>query len=167
VTSAWDAKDSWVTNLTAVGTVLTGIFTQSAISTFVPGVERDGFTVMSLLFGGAAVMGPVVYGAFARRPLPGATTPTGTRLGFLAASVVTLFAAFGLLSDLGLLMSDSVATAAEKGLIDAGLALAAVLIGCYAIRSTIVVLQPASASGEARRAGSSLLSPASRASGTL
>lgn len=184
---AWDFKDSWVTNLTALGTVLTGVFTQSAISSFVPNVNKDGFTIMSLLFGGAALMGPVVYGAFASKtsvpaaPAPAGVPPparapagsapaggpsaskgpAGTRAGLLLTDLVTLFATYGLLADIGLLVSNSVATRLDQVLVDIGLALSGLVVAVYAIRSTKVMVEVPAAAARS----TSLLS--ARLAGTL
>lgn len=161
-TSAWTAQDSWVTNLTAVGAAVTSIFSATAIASFVKGINLDGFTVMSLLFGGAAAMGPLVYGACAKEASSGNDGPVGSRLGVLLASLVTLFAAFGLLADLGLLVSNSIAKEPDPALVYIGLAAAAATIAIYAVRSTdaMVVTQPANPGG-------SLLSSTARSSGTL
>jgi hypothetical protein len=161
--SAWTAQDSWVTNLTAAGATLTAIFSATAVASFVKGVNIDGFTVMSLLFGGAAVMGPVVYGAFAKEPSDGTDGPVGSRFGLMLASLVTLFAAFGLLADLGLLVSNSVAKEPDPVLVYIALGAAAVMISIYATRSAIAMVK---AKPEAHRGGS-LLSSAQRSSGTI
>jgi len=102
-----------VTNLTAAGATLTAIFGATAVTSFVKSANVDGFTVMSLLVGGAAVTGPVVYGAFAKQPSDGDNGPVGSRFGLMLASLVALFAAYGLLADLGLLVSNSIANEAD------------------------------------------------------
>jgi hypothetical protein len=162
-TNAWDIKDSWLTNITAVTTVVTAIFTQTAVTDFLGGgVDKDAFTVMSILFGFAAVMGPLVFGACASRPLNESTadTPTGTRGGLLAASAVTLFASFGLLADLGLLGSYTSATGAEKDVMCGILLVAAVTIAIYAVRATDYIVNNT-------EAGATLISPKGHRSGTL
>ncbi len=186
--SAWDFKDSWVTNLTTLGAILSGIFTQTAISSFLKGVDPNGFTVMSMLFGGIAVMAPVVYGAFlsaepnkadtlivaenglsartegAPHNTPGSheagtdATPVGTLAGLLAAALVASFATFGLLANVGLLVSNSIATGPDKFLIVIGLGAAALAVSSYILRATkFMAMYPDSkdgvTGGEGRRSG--------------
>lgn len=142
--SAWDFKDSWVTNLTALGTVLTAIFTQSSATDFlVNSPDKDGFTVMSLLFGGAAVMAPIIYGTFPPLECKGGigdAPPTGSRQGLLLATMATLFATFGLLSNIGLFVSDTRSTFTEQVLIYIGLGVSAIIVALYAIRSTTAMV---------------------------
>jgi hypothetical protein len=160
-TTAWDTKDSWLTNITAIGTAATAIFTQSAVTNFlVSGVDKDGFTLMSILFGFAAALGPLVFAALASRPPDSAESinPAGTRGGLLLANVVTLFASFGLLADLGLLTSYLNATSTEKGIVYGSLGAAALIVGIYAIRATDVMINHS-------HAPATLMSP--RKSGTL
>lgn len=173
--SAWDFKDSWVTNLTALATVLTGVFTATSATDFLTtAAYKDSFGVMSLLFGAVAVMAPVVYGIFSKpsahaKPAPttdretdrtedasasdpaaGASSPqgggsakgspTGTPVGLVLANVVSLVATFGLLADIGLFATYTTATDTEVHWFLGGLALAALLIAAYAVRSTKLMI---------------------------
>lgn len=164
-TSAWDVQDSWVTNITALGGTLTAVFSATAIASFFNTTNTDGFTVLSLFFGGATVMGPVVYGALATKPTVGTSSPTGTRAGAIVACFVTLFAAFGLMADIGQLVSYTVGTTAEKSLVYAAVVMAALFVGIYAVRSVdAMVNAPASSTGVA---AASMMTPAPHTSGTL
>jgi hypothetical protein len=163
--SAWDVQDSWVTNITALGGTLTAVFSATAIASFFKSTNTDGFTVLSLFFGGATVMGPVIYGALSSRPTVGTSSPTGTRAGAIVACFVTLFAAFGLMADIGQLVSYTIGTTVEKSLVYVAVGIAALFVGIYAVRSVDVMLNaPASAGG---MVAASMMTPAPRTSGTL
>jgi hypothetical protein len=165
-TSAWDGKDSWVTNVTAVGTALTAVFSATAISTFLGNTDSDGFTVVSLLLGGVVVMGPVVYGAFSKKPKNATSAPNGSRVGLLLANLVTLLATFGLMAEIGHLVSYSTAQRVDKNLVYAALAAAAVVITIYAVRSTNAMIDRHSTHHEGGHVAS-MISAATRSSGTL
>jgi hypothetical protein len=162
-TKAWDSKDSWLTNITAVGSVLTAVFTQSAVTHYlVTGTDQNGFVVMSVLLGGAAALGPLAFAAFAKRPADaaGEIAPAGTRAGLLVGNVVTLFSTFGLLALAGLMASDTTATSTEKALVYVGLSLGAVVVVIYALRSAIIMIKHAHTTA-------TLASPKAVRSGTL
>ena len=165
-TSAWDVQDSWVTNITALGGTLTGVFSATALSSFFNSTNTDGFTVLSLIFGGVTVLAPVVYGALAKAPTAGSSAPTGSRGGLVLASATTLFAAFGLMADIGLLVSYTIGTSVEKGLVDVGLAFAFIAVTTYAVRSVDAMVNPP-APDKNGMVAASVLSSAQRTSGTL
>jgi hypothetical protein len=162
-TKAWDTKDSWLTNITAVGAVLSAVFTQTAVTHYlVTGTDQNGFVVMSILLGGAAALGPLVFAALAKRPNDSAAdiTPAGSRGGLFVGNFVTLFSAFGLLALAGLLASDTIATVTEKALTYVGLAFAALVVVIYALRSALIMINHTHATA-------TLASPNSVRSGTL
>jgi len=122
--------------------------------------------VVGLLFGGIAAIGPVIYGAFAETPTAGTSSPTGTRGGLMLASLGTLFASFGLMADIGQLVSYGAGTTLEKDLVYIALAVGAAAIGTYAVRSVEVMVSPPAANAQGLVAGS-MIAPARRFSGTL
>jgi hypothetical protein len=132
--SAWDASDSWVTNVTAVGSGVAAFVSSQSIGSFVTSVNIDAFALLSLALGGVAVMAPIVYGVSSGKN-EGTVGPEGTKTGVALASLVTLISAFGLLATIGLLVSYSIASSLEKGLFCGLLAAGAVLIATYSIRS--------------------------------
>ena len=78
---AWSASDSWVTNVTAIGAVLTGVVAASgSLSDVLPGAPLGRVEVLSFTFAGLLALGPVLYAVFARVPPtpPGAERPLTT-----------------------------------------------------------------------------------------
>jgi hypothetical protein len=165
--SAWDFQDSWVTNLTALGGTLTAVFSATALGSFFHNTNTDGFTVVSLLFGGATIMGPLVYGAFSCKPTSSTSQPTGTRAGAVLASVVTLFAVFGLLANVGQLISYTIATSTEKVLVYVALGGSALVVAIYAVRSIDAMVNQPRSTTPGQVSAPSLLSPVTHVSGTL
>jgi len=96
---AWSPQGSWTTNVTAVGAVLgTVAGTTSVLQPYIP--NSGAFIAISLVFGGAAVLSPVIYAALATSV--GITDPggevsgaLGTVGGLLLAATFTLFGFFG------------------------------------------------------------------------
>ena len=97
--AAWSLTDSWTTNITAVGSVLGVVAGASdALSAYI--ATTFPFVAVSLLFGGAAVLAPVVYAALSRSwgktdkngEVAGSLGSVG---GLLLAAMFTLFGFFG------------------------------------------------------------------------
>ena len=169
--ASWTFKDSWATNLTAVGALL-GTFLTAAgsVTTLFPGVPLYRFSILSALCGGIVVIAPLVVGVTnLRRNKRGSTDPQqgdaqkglvlAAPLGAVAlGGVVTMFAVGAELAFLGLLVVLSAATpAATNGLlvIVAG---AAVIVLLYALSTTqtLVLSSAASTSRGPDRVGSAL-----------
>ena len=61
--SAWTFGDSWVTNITAVGTLIGTLLTAtSGVASLLPGIDLPRFSLLLVLAGGFAVIAPVVFG---------------------------------------------------------------------------------------------------------
>jgi len=61
--SAWTFGDSWVTNITAVGTLIGTVLTaSSSVASLLPGVDAPRFSLLLVLAGGFAVLAPVIFG---------------------------------------------------------------------------------------------------------
>jgi hypothetical protein len=61
--SAWTFSDSWVTNITAVGTLIGTVLTaSSSVASLLPGVDAPRFSLLLVLAGGFAVIAPVIFG---------------------------------------------------------------------------------------------------------
>src|ERR1700693_5156314 len=60
---AWTAKDSWVTNIGAVGAILGTVVTDSGttLQNVILPTPAAGVTLLFIVFGGAAAAAPVVY----------------------------------------------------------------------------------------------------------
>ena len=130
--SAWTAKDSWVTNIAALGAILGTVISDAAYKLTGPGA---GATLLFIVFGGVAVAAPVVYGATAKLESQGLNDTTGSVWGFLLAGAATLFAALGELATLGLLVMNVTGSAATQAAVIAALCLGAAAIIVYSVRS--------------------------------
>jgi hypothetical protein len=64
----WSFSGSWATNITVVGTVLTGLLAATGfLSEVLPGVPSGRFLGLSILFGGIVAISPFIYIALSRR----------------------------------------------------------------------------------------------------
>ncbi|MER6099918.1 hypothetical protein ABT154_29485 [Streptomyces sp. NPDC001728] len=148
----WAAKDSWVTNITALGALLgTFLAATGVIQEWLPGISLSRFLTMNLLFGGLILIAPVVYSASCTYPLeadsgdPRRLKPTGHGWGIVASAFVTVFGVFGQLS---MILAMSIASTAElsaKWLVSVALVLSAAAVGLYAVlfvRGTLAASAP-------------------------
>lgn len=134
---AWTAKDSWVTNIAAVGALLGAVITDSGgvLKSVILPTPAAGATLLFLIFGGAAAIAPVVYGATAKLESQGITQTAGSVWGFLLAGVASLLAVLGEMATMGLLVcaiSDSTDT---KWAVVVALGIGAIAVGAYSVRS--------------------------------
>jgi len=136
--SAWTAKDSWVTNIGAVGAILGTVVTASnaALKTVIiqPAAAAD-VTILFLVFGGASAAAPVVYGAAAKIESQGTDEATGSVWGLLLAGAASLFAVMSELATIGLLAWSTADSAGARWAIVIGLGLGAAAVGTYSLRS--------------------------------
>jgi hypothetical protein len=60
--SAWTFGDSWVTNITAVGTLIGTVLTASSgVAFLLPGVDQGRFSLLLAMAGGVSVIAPVIF----------------------------------------------------------------------------------------------------------
>jgi hypothetical protein len=60
--SAWTWGDSWVTNITAVGTLIGTVLTASSgIASLLPGVDQGRFSLLLAMAGGVSVIAPLIF----------------------------------------------------------------------------------------------------------
>jgi hypothetical protein len=137
--STWSFKDSWATNVTAIGAVL-GTVTGS--TTFFPSASGAAnpnalsFITLFIFLGGAAGLSPLIYASLAVKPPHNHPDfVSGTVGGLLLANTVTLFATLGELATVGMIVDVSSVTTGERILLIAALAFAAFFVIVYAIRS--------------------------------
>lgn len=134
--SAYNTKDSWATNITAIGALLGTILGATGfLAEAVPWVSTGRFTGLSLLFGGAVLLAPLLYVAFGTRMDIGGRKTFGTRFGLLLAGVVTLTAVIGGLASLAILVVFSDAPPVETILYYSLLLGAAVGVSIYSVRN--------------------------------
>jgi hypothetical protein len=117
--ATWDFSQSWASNLTIGGTVLTALLGFAGLPEYGVYMSKSAYTELSLLFGALVMLAPAAYN-FTRRsitvPVPDPDDPTntsGTRLegavyGFLLASFVTLWGVFGQLFTVALVLRELV-----------------------------------------------------------
>jgi hypothetical protein len=136
--ATWSFGDSWVTNITAAGGLLTGIFGSTEVVTALLG--KDAKSSVALATVGAAIalaliaMGPLVLGATKSKD-----NKFNTVGGLLAASVVTLMGAFGELWVL-LRSGEELSLGGWEDRIVIVAILAGLLLLAYAVRSVIATI---------------------------
>ncbi|MGA8465083.1 MAG: hypothetical protein WB688_13030, partial [Trebonia sp.] len=60
--SAWTWGDSWVTNITAVGTLIGTVLTASSgVAALLPGVDQGRFSLLLAMAGGVSVIAPLIF----------------------------------------------------------------------------------------------------------
>jgi hypothetical protein len=60
--SAWTWGDSWVTNITAVGTIIGTVLTASSgVAALLPGVDQGRFSLLLATAGGVSVIAPLIF----------------------------------------------------------------------------------------------------------
>lgn len=60
--SAWTWGDSWVTNITAVGTLIGTVLTASSgVASLLPGVDQSRFSLLLAMAGGVSVIAPLIF----------------------------------------------------------------------------------------------------------
>jgi hypothetical protein len=135
---AWSFKDGWASNVVVIGAVAASVL--GAISLL--GTPTFGdfsiakFVSLNLVFGGLVFVAPLIYSALKRTVPEGSRTRTvGTVTGFLMACAATLWAAFGQLLTLFVLLQASPHTRPELVFLTILLFLAAVFVGLYAWRT--------------------------------
>lgn len=138
--SSWSFKDSWATNITAVGALLGTILSAvGSASTIVPGIQTDRFAVLSAAWGGLAIIAPLLIAFQGRHtdgmPANGTAVIARTSMMF-AAALLTLTAVGGELTTVGVLLHFSTASGTQRELGYAVLIASAVLVSLYAAVTT-------------------------------
>ena len=116
---------------------------------------------ISICFGGAAAVAPIVYAALAKTPgVAGAEAGAiGSRLGLSLAAVITLFAIFGELATIGTLTSK---VPGKGTLLTVAVVIAWLAVVVYSVRSLLLM-----ANGQHSSSTGSLLSQPGKSSATL
>ena len=173
---AWSSSDSWATNISVLGGIIgTAAGATGGLQQYLPKDSTSGFVALTLLFGGAASLAPIVYAAFAKSTGiasgGGVVSTVGTVAGLCIAAIVTLFAAQGeLFLGIELARHSTTLTLGEVAFI-IPLALGAIIVCVYSYRSisqliTYVPPQTEPAAGDSVKSPS-LLSLSTKASATL
>lgn len=102
--ASWSFKDSWATNITALGGAVGAIAAAAgATSTVFPGVALDRFAILLALFAAVVVMGPLVLGLCLPRS-DEVDRVKATGLSLLVAAFVTLIGVGGEIGTVGSLI---------------------------------------------------------------
>lgn len=102
--ASWSFKDSWATNITALGGAVGAIAAAAgATSTVFPGVALDRFAILLALFAAVVVMGPLVLGLCLPRS-DEADRVKATGFSLLVAAFVTLIGVGGEIGTVGSLI---------------------------------------------------------------
>jgi hypothetical protein len=172
--TAWSASDSWVTNIAAVASVVSVIWTQLGTGTpaLVPGAAAPAIDILFLSFGAAAGLAPIIYAACAPGSSPAGDTNEGSVTGYLLAAFATLFAIIGQATLLGMFIAEAMPAEATRNILEVILGGSGLAVIVYSIRTKYDVLAVDTTDGDGpptkrSRAVRSLLVPAARRSATL
>ena len=148
--ATWSFKDSWLTNISALGAVLVSVLAATGLlQAVVPATKPDRLAGLALLFGAAVLVAPVIYMATSRWSAPLSetgkdgtevytpATSQGTVGGLVLAGGFTLFGVFGELFTLRLI--DTVAQGAQtvKLFLQVSIWVAVVIVVIYALNFTL------------------------------
>ncbi|MFE7549535.1 hypothetical protein [Streptomyces gardneri] len=145
IDSPWSVKDSWLTNITALGAVVgTILSTTGFLTDWLPGVDLGRFLGMNLLFGGLILFAPIIYSASCYWGWPeqkdekGKVTrsfkPVAHGWGLVVAAYATLFGVFGQLATIVVLVVSAAADQWTKWALYVLVAVAAFFVGLYSLR---------------------------------
>lgn len=139
----WSFSDSWLTNVSAVGAILTTVLAATGfLATILPGTPTGRFVGLSLLFGGCIVMAPVIYSAAGKWEWshhdgsPDTLVSVGRVWGVILAAGATVAGVFGELGTLLTLTITATGSDGPKELIYALLAAAALIVAYYSVQFT-------------------------------
>jgi hypothetical protein len=143
---SWSFSDSWLTNISAVGAILTAVLAATGfLSTVLPGTPTGRFVGLSLLFGGFIVVAPVIYSAASKwewtenSGSPDTLVSVGRVWGVILAAGATIAGVFGELGTLLTLTITATGSDGPKKLIYALLAAAALIVIYYSVSFTLGV----------------------------
>jgi hypothetical protein len=153
VSSSWSFKDSWATNITAIGAILGTVLTATgAVSALLPGVPADQFALLNVAWGVVVLVAPMLI-AFHGVPKAGEEATPGVKVSkptLFVASFVTLAGVGGEITTLAVLTHLSSASGGARECVYWALGVLASLTGLYAVFTTrdLVVTQPRIAAAE-------------------
>lgn len=151
----WSPKDSWVTNIAALGSLLGVVLAATdVLQKWLPGILVSHFLTLNLVFAGLILFAPVVYSAsctYARQA--GTDGPrlkaTGHGWGLVASACITLSGVFGQLATIVSMTVAAHASLTVKWCLCICLGTAALAVGLYAV----LFVRGALAAAHAQRPG--------------
>jgi hypothetical protein len=130
--SSWTFRDSWATNIAAIGAVLGTILTATgSASTLFPDVQIDRYAVLSAAWGGLVVLAPIIIGLYGNSDSTSSGVQVPTPLMFIAA-FITLTAVVSELATIGILASLSSVSGGVRMFVYVILAVVTALTSFYA-----------------------------------
>jgi len=142
--SPWAVKDSWLTNVAALGAVLGTVLTASGfLQDWLPGLRVGPALGLNIWFGGMILFAPIVYAASCTWRWSGGVSAdeddvkpqvVGHGWGLVLGAATTLFAILGELGTIGALTLASHMDIGPKGMLLVFLGLAALAVMAYAVR---------------------------------
>jgi hypothetical protein len=163
--ASWSPYDSWLTNVSALagfaGTLWTVV---GGLDTVVNSGLSASISVMFVVCGGSAAIAPLFYAALARKEATNTGDAIGTVAGLFLAAAVTLFASFGELGGVSLLVwsvNTTVGGRVAAGMVQALIVATASCVFVYSGRtlySVIVQSAPGSATASQPAPGSATAS---------
>lgn len=136
----WSFKDSFATNVTTVGAVITTVLAASGFITEVlPGLQIGFFVALSLLFGFLVLLGPAAYGSLSNE------AGKGTYLGLMVSMGITTGAVVGQLSTLTIMLHRG---GIQQAWGTVGFFIGVLIIAGYMHRSAIALVLPSLKPGE-------------------
>jgi hypothetical protein len=138
--AAWSAMDSWLTNITAVSSLIIGTWTQLGTGSppLVPAKAAPDLAILFVSFAAAAGLAPIIYASFAKQAIG-----AGTVAGYLLAAFATIFAVAGELTALGMFISQAMLAGPARGILFGFLIAGAVFVVAYSLRTMYEVLTAA------------------------
>jgi hypothetical protein len=134
---AWNFSDSWGTNITIGGALLTSVLGFSALPEQIHYLNKTAYLDLSLIFAALIAIAPAIY-ALLRTPVVEAGSSTlqyqGYVLFFALASGVTVWGAIGQIETVGLLFCEL----GEVGQISHAVLLSLLTILCFVIALLLV-----------------------------
>jgi len=166
----WSPYDSWVTNISTLFAGIGSLWaTLGGLATVVTTAVSASVSVMFVVCGGSAALAPVVYAALAKKEATNKGEAIGTVAGLLLAAAATLFAIFGELAAVSLVVwqvSSAPWARASESLVQLLILAAGAFISVYSWRTLYSVTgsKPAAAPAADTRPASYFMtaSPSSR-----
>lgn len=144
--SSWSFKDSWVTNIAAIGGVLTTVLAATGfLESIIPGMATGRLLGLNIIFTATILASPLVYSAFSswKTGPAGELAAKGVGWGVVAASTVTVIGVVGQLGTLWLLNSVADGDNGVRNFIFICLVAAALLVIVYGARFVYGITRPA------------------------
>jgi hypothetical protein len=109
--SEWSFSGSAATNLGVAGTLLTGVLVSSAVPDYPHYLTKQGYFVLSLLFGIVVTFAPILYNFCCKPTGPDPTNPQSPEFAgsvrlFLLSGALTIWGVFGQLATMSVMFQE-------------------------------------------------------------